>query len=533
MSNARYAAWVAAFCALITLGAAQAPAQKYGGTVKVMFRTDPPSLNIHEGSANDYSLPMMPAHSNLVLYKPEEQVERLDTIMPELAESWSWSPDHTRLTFKLRQGVTFHDGKPFSSADVKATYDMARGADAKRRLRLNPRKSWFKNITEITTRGDQEVTFTLGRPQPALLAMLASGQSPVLAAHLSPAELRSRENGTGPFRLKQHNRDKNVLLEKNPHYFVKGRPYLDAIDYIIIRSRGTRIAAMQANQLDIGYPTETDQQAYETLKKAVPKMKFHRSTTNSHMEVVMNLQKPPFNNRRLREAVNLALDREEFVKVLFGGAGVVGSVHLPPPFGTFGLPQEDLVKLPGYNPADLPRNRERARQMLVELGYSAEKPLSLVMHVRATNVYIHMATWATDQLSRIGIKVEIRQVETANWFPMLTRRDFQMLLNTPAIAIDDPDANLYENFSCGSERNYGDYCEKDMEAKFAEQSSEIDQAKRVRLVHAIDRRIEGDFARPNLGWRIDYYAYWPHVKDFYPHNTIYNYFRMQDVWLDK
>jgi peptide/nickel transport system substrate-binding protein len=377
------------------------------------------------------------------------------------------------------------------------------------------------------------VTFTLGRPQPALLAMLASGQSPVQAAHLTPNELRSRENGTGPFRLKQHNIDKNVLLEKNPDYFVKGRPYLDGIDYIIIRNRGTRLAAMQTNQLDIAFPTETDQQVYESFRKAVPQMKFHRTTTNSHMEVVMNQQKPPFNNRRLREAVNLTLDREEFVKVLFGGAGVVGSVHMSPPYGTFGLPRDELVNLPGYNLAELPRNRERARQILAELGYTAEKPLSLLMHVRATNVYVQMASWAADQFSRIGIKVEIKQVETANWFPMLARREFAVLLNTPAIAIDDPDANLYENFSCGSQRNYGDYCDKESEALFAQQSSEIDQSKRIQLVHAIDRRIEGDFARPNLGWRIDYYAYWPHVKSFYPHNTLYSYFRMQDVWLDK
>ena len=94
--------------------------------------------------------------------------------MPDLAESWSWSEDGKELTFKLRQGVKWHDGKPFTAADVKCTWDLLQGK-AKDKLRVNPRKAWYNNLDEVTTNGDHEATFHLKRPQPALLALLASG----------------------------------------------------------------------------------------------------------------------------------------------------------------------------------------------------------------------------------------------------------------------------------------------------------------------------------------------------------------------
>ncbi|MBI4081162.1 MAG: ABC transporter substrate-binding protein [Candidatus Lambdaproteobacteria bacterium] len=509
----------------------QALAVKYGGEVRVMARTDPPSYNIYEGSSNDWSLPLMPQHSNLALFRPEAQIESIDTIMPEVATGWAWSYNDTTLTFKLREDVKFQDGKPVTSKDVKDTIDMVRGASP-RKMRLNPRKSWWENIKEIRTNGDHEVAFVLKRPQPSLLAMLASGNTPILDASLSADDYRTKVNGSGPFRLKEHNRGKYVLLEKNPNYFVKGRPYMDGINYVIIPNRGTRLAAMQSGQLDISYPTESDQTAYE-LYKDVPGMRHFRSTTNSNFNVILNLKKPPFDNLKVRKAISMVLDREEFVKVIFNGAGVVSGANMRPPFGTFGLPIEELRKLPGYDPGALDENRERSRKLLAEVGYTEQKPLKLVMHVRTASIYINMASWAIDQMKRVGIAVDLKQVQTANWFPMVARREFQMLLNATGPNIDDPDVNLLENFGCGSQRNYSDYCDEITQKMINTQSEQTDQLTRVNMVHQIDRKLELDVARPIVGWRIDYYSYWSHVKNYYPHNSIYNFFRMQDVWLDR
>ena len=108
------------------------------------------------------------------------------SIVPDLATDWAWNGDGTRLTFHLRQGVKWHDGKPFTAADVKCTWDLLQGK-ATEKLRVNPRKSWYNNLAEVITDGDYEVTFVLKRPQPAFLALLASGMSPVYPCHVSPA----------------------------------------------------------------------------------------------------------------------------------------------------------------------------------------------------------------------------------------------------------------------------------------------------------------------------------------------------------
>ena len=120
--------------------------------------------------------------------------------MPDLAESWAWSDDGKKLTFKLRQGVKWHDGKPFTSADVKCTFDMLMGK-SQQKFRKNPRKSWYDEVDDVTPNGDYEASFNLKRPQPALLALLASGYTPVYPCHVSPGDMRTKPIGTGPFKF--------------------------------------------------------------------------------------------------------------------------------------------------------------------------------------------------------------------------------------------------------------------------------------------------------------------------------------------
>src|SRR5205814_1525917 len=133
------------------------------------------------------------------VYDPAKKVESLDTIVGDLAEKWSWQDNYRNLVFFLRKGVKWHDGQPFTSKDVKFTFDMVReGADAPAKLRINPRKDWYSNIESIETPDAQTVVFHLKRPQPSILMMLASGYSPVYAAHVPPASYRTSCLGTGP-----------------------------------------------------------------------------------------------------------------------------------------------------------------------------------------------------------------------------------------------------------------------------------------------------------------------------------------------
>src|SRR5712692_8186548 len=158
---------------LALFAADAAVAQKAGGTLKVGHFDSPASMSMLEESTAAVNRPMMSVFNNLVLYDQHVAQNSPKSIVPELATSWAWNEEGTELTMPLRQGVKWHDGKPFTAADVKCTWDLLMGTGSDK-LRLNPRKSWYSNVQEVTTRGDYEVTFHLKRPQAAFLALLAS-----------------------------------------------------------------------------------------------------------------------------------------------------------------------------------------------------------------------------------------------------------------------------------------------------------------------------------------------------------------------
>src|SRR5262249_8144787 len=180
--------------------AAVADEPKHGGILKIYHRDSPPSASIHEEATYSTVTPFMPIFNNLVMYKQDVAQNSFQSIVPDLASSWSWNEDKTELTFKLRQGVKWHDGKPFTANDVKCTFDLVMGK-SKDSLRKNPRQDWYKNVTEVKVNGEDEVAFHLRRPQPALLALLASGYSPIYPCHVSARDMRVKPIGTGPFKF--------------------------------------------------------------------------------------------------------------------------------------------------------------------------------------------------------------------------------------------------------------------------------------------------------------------------------------------
>src|SRR3954464_3630616 len=160
----------------VALWSGVALGQKQGGVLRMPLITSPASMSIHEESTIAALGPMMGVFNNLIMFDQHVPQNSLSSIVPDLAESWAYNEDGKSLTFKLRQGVKWHDGKPFTAKDVKCTWDMIQGKSDDK-LRLNPRKPWYVNLEEVVTNGDFEVTFRLKRPQPAFVALLASGWS--------------------------------------------------------------------------------------------------------------------------------------------------------------------------------------------------------------------------------------------------------------------------------------------------------------------------------------------------------------------
>jgi peptide/nickel transport system substrate-binding protein len=511
---------------------APAAEPKHGGIMRVYHRDSPGSASIHEGATYSVNIPFMPVYNNLVIYDQNIAQNSIETIRPELAESWAWSSDGKTLTFKLRQGVKWHDGKPFTSADVKCTFDMLMGKSPQK-FRQNPRKSWYDQVNDVTVNGDFEASFNLKRPQPALLALLASGYTPVYPCHVSPAEMRTHPIGTGPFKFVEFKANESIKLTRNTDYWKKDRPYLDGIEFTIIPNRSTAILAFVAGKFDMTFPTEVSIPLLKDVKAQDPTAICVVEPINVSTNIIINSTAPPFDNLDVRQALALALDRKAFIQILNEGQADIGGTMLPAPAGLWAMPKEMLEQIPGYGP-DINANREAARKLMVKAGYGPDKHLPVKVSTRNIAVYRDPAVILIDQLKSIYIDGELDVVETANWFPKIARKDYALGLNLTGNAVDDPDQSFYENYSCGSERNYTNYCNKNIEKLFDQQSQETDVNKRKKLVWEIDKKLQEDVARPIIFHGRQGSCWQSYVKGVtIMVNSSYNGYRYEDVWMDK
>jgi peptide/nickel transport system substrate-binding protein len=191
-----------------------------------------------------------------------------------------------------------------------------------------------------------------------------------------------------------------------------------------------------------------------------------------------------------------------------------------------------LEQLTGYGP-DVGKNREDARAMMRSLGYGPDNRLQVKLVSHNIAWYRDPAAILIDQLKEIWIDAELETVETANWVPKLMRKDFAVAMSLSGSAVDDPDTQFYENYSCGSSRNYTG-CTPEVNALIDRQSAETDPAKRKELVWQIERKLIEDAVRPIIFFMRQGTCWQPEVKGLtLMENSIFNGWRMEDVWLDK
>ena len=372
----------AAVLLIAFLAAGTAFAQKPGGVLQVAHRDSPASMSTLEEVTISTVAPMMAVFNNLVMFDQHVPQNTLQSIVPELATSWSWNEDDTALTFRLREGVRWHDGHPFTAKDVQCTWDMLLGKSASK-FRINPRKSWYWNLDRVTTNGDLEAIFHLKQPQPAMIALLASGYSPVYPCHVPPQDMRQHPIGTGPFKFVSYKPNESIRLTRNPNYWRPNRPYLDGIEWTIISNRSTALLAFVAGKLDMTFPYEVTVPLLRDIESQAPEAICELRPRGVSSTLIVNRNAPPFDNPDLRRAMALTLDRKAFIDVLSGGQGDIGGAMLPPPEGLWGMPPERLRALPGYDP-DVQKNRGEAREIMQRLGYGPDNPLASVAGLRGS-----------------------------------------------------------------------------------------------------------------------------------------------------
>jgi len=515
---------------LATLGSATA--QKQGGTLRVTHRDNPPSASPMEESTISTIMPFSAIFNNLVVFDPASPQNRYDKVVPDLAKSWTFAPDGKTITFTLQQGVKWHDGKPFTSADVVCTFDLLTGK-TNGHLRKNPHKTWWFNLADVTANGDYEVVFHLKAPQPSIMAMLAGGFTPIYPCHIQASEQRTHPIGTGPFKFVEFKQNEGMKLVRNPDYWKPGKPYLDAIEFSIIPNRATMLLAMQAGKFDLTFTSDLPPEVMKDLQSQVPQLQCELQLTNTQGNLLVNRERAPFDNADIRRAMGLAIDRKAFSDILGHGTFAIGGANLALPDGLWGWSEAYMETVPGYS-ANVEKSREEGRKIMQALGYGPDKMLPLKVTTRNIPDYRDAAVILIDHLKSVYIQGELEPIDTPVWYARLARKDFSVAMNVQGTGVDDPDVQYFENFLCGSERNYTSYCNADLEKLFHQQSEMTDFQARRQLVWDIDKKLQEDGARPVIFHARAGTCWWPRVHGLQiARNTIYNHWRFEDVWLDQ
>jgi peptide/nickel transport system substrate-binding protein len=524
---------VAASALLILIsGSGEAFAQKQGGILKMYSLDSPPSLSMLDGANPIGQRTTMGVFNNLVMFDQHVKQSSLESIVPDLATGWSWNEDGTALTLPVRQGVKWHDSKPFTAKDVQCTWDLLLEKSSDK-LRVNPLKSWYRNLEEITTNGDYEVTFHLKRPQPAFLMLLASGFAPVYPCHVPARDMRQHPIGTGPFKFVEFKPNESIKVTRNADYWKKDRPYLDGIEFTIIRNLSTATLAFISGTLDMTFPYTLTVPLLKDVGSQMPQAICELSPdgdVNSHL--LVNRDKPPFDNLELRHAMALSLDRKAFIDIVSEGHGDIGGVMQPPPEGLWGMPPDLLKELPGYHP-DVQKNRMQARHIMEKRSYGPDNRLKIKVSTRDLPVFRDSAVILIDQLKEVYIDGELETIDTTVYYPKILRKDFTVGLNRQNGG-PDPDPILDALYRCGSSLNWDGYCNPEVDKLIEQQSIEADQERRKQLVWAIERKLAEEVARPIIFYGRRGTCWQPYVKGLtIMVDSLHNGNRMEDVWLDK
>jgi peptide/nickel transport system substrate-binding protein len=292
------------------------------------------------------------------------------------------------------------------------------------------------------------------------------------------------------------------------------------------------ILAFIAGKYDLTFAGSVTVPLMHDIENQRPDASCYSGPGSVSTNLIVNREKPPFDNPELRRAMTLTLDRKAFIDILTEGTAQMAAAMQPPPGGQWGLPKEVLGTYPGYGP-DVAKNRAEARGIMQKLGYGADHRLKVTVTTRDVPPYRDPAVILLDQLKEIYIDAELEAIDTTQWYPRVMKKDYTVALNLTGTYVDDPDALLYENYACGGVGNYNGYCNPEVDKLIDRQSAESDQDKRKHLVWEIEKKLTEDGARPLIFFNKGAICWQPAVKNLTPiDNSIYNGWRMEDIWLD-
>ncbi|HEX9788800.1 MAG TPA: ABC transporter substrate-binding protein, partial [Candidatus Binatia bacterium] len=310
LTEAQRVYWIkaslAAFVVLVFAASAKtAEAPRSGGDLVFAVGGTPPSFDGHRETTFAMIHPVAPHYSTLLRFDPQNYPK----IVGDVAESWQVSKDGLAYTFKIRQGIQFHDGSVLTAKDVKATYDKIifppKGV-------VSARQATYAVVDKVETPDVQTVVFRLKHSSASFLANLASPWNFIYKADILAKDPRWYEKnimGSGPFTFGEYVAGSHWVGKKNPNYFMKGRPYLDGYKAVIIRDTAPRVAAVRSGQALIEFRGFNPAARDDIVKTAGNQVVIQESPWVCNLTVTINNEKKPFDDVRVRRALTLAIDR--------------------------------------------------------------------------------------------------------------------------------------------------------------------------------------------------------------------------------
>ncbi len=469
--------------------AAPAATPQQGGTLVMVVQPEPPTLASFLSTAGPVGQVATKVYEGLLEYDFKLAPQ------PGLAKSWTVSPDGKTITFKLQENVTFHDGKPFTSADVKFTvFDVLK--------KSHPRGiNTFRALESIETPDQYTAVFKMSEPAPYMLMALSGYESPMLPKHIFEAgDVTKHPNadrpiGTGPFKFVEWQKGQFMRFDKNPSYWKKGRPYLDRIVARFIADGSTRAAVLETQEAHIaGFNAvlPVDVRRLEKLSH-IGKTTRGYEMQSPIVELDFNTRTKPFDDVKVRQAVAYAIDRKFVVDNIWFGFGRPATGPINSNFKANGLYTADVKK---YN---VPNGIEMANKLLDEAGY--KRGAGGVRFEITHDITPYGEEWrrfgeyVAQQLGKIGIKVTLRQEDVPTWLRRIyTNYDYQ-LTNNWIQTLADPVIGVHRLYHSGSIRqgtvfvNGTRWSTPETDNLMNQAAVEMNAKNRAKIYHDLQKRI--------------------------------------------
>jgi len=476
-----------------------------GGELVFVVPSEPPSYDAHQEETFGVIHPMAPHYSTLVRVDPTDKTGTKP--VGDIAESWNISKDGLTYTFKIRRGVKFHDGAELTSKDVKASYEKILKPPAGVK---SLRKEAYESIASIDAPDAGTFVVKLKYPEPSILLNLASPWNWIYRADTlakDPHWYEKNVNGTGPFKFVEHVKGSHWIGKKNPDYWDKGKPYLDGYRAIFISSSAAQVAAIRGERAMIQFRSFSPPERDQLVQALGNKVAVQESPWDCLNFVSMHHDKKPFDDKRVRRALSLALDRYEGSKALSRITLVKDVAGIQVPGTPLATPPAELEKLAGYG-RDINANRAEAKRLLKEAG--VPDGFSFVFKNRGIpHPYEPLGIWLISQWKQIGLNVRQEIIEASAYHPMLKRGDFEVAMDIQCGFIVEPDLDL-PRFVSTSDANYGRHKDTVIDDLMHRQGRATDPEERKKILRQLEKRLLDEEA--HVIYTLQWHRIIPHLS---------------------